>query len=141
MTRLKKNESYYTSSDALRMRQGLQTIRLQKGSTPESCPVTQAYQTSYITCPRIEASNTETFMRGSAVPDDCVITLSAAYVSKTFKTGQHSQGRRSRRITRMFTLRMRLPNGKCLHCHLQPLPVYNINMFQADNHSPCAQKH
>ena len=27
-----------------------------------------------------EASNTETCMRASAVPDDCVITLSAAYV-------------------------------------------------------------
>ena len=33
---------------------------------------------------RFEASNTETCMRASAVPDDCVITLSAADVSKTF---------------------------------------------------------
>ena len=32
-----------------------------------------------------EASNSETFMRASAVPNDCVITLSAADVSKTFK--------------------------------------------------------
>ena len=32
-----------------------------------------------------EASNTETYMRASAVPEDCVITLSAADVSKTFK--------------------------------------------------------
>uniref|UniRef100_A0A4W5LAU3 Reverse transcriptase domain-containing protein n=1 Tax=Hucho hucho TaxID=62062 RepID=A0A4W5LAU3_9TELE len=32
-----------------------------------------------------KASNTETCMRASAVPDDCVITLSAAYVSKTYK--------------------------------------------------------
>jgi hypothetical protein len=34
---------------------------------------------------RFEASNTETCMRASAVPDDCVITLSVADVSKTFK--------------------------------------------------------
>ena len=34
---------------------------------------------------RLEASNTETCMRESAVPDDCVITLSAAEVSKNFK--------------------------------------------------------
>ena len=34
---------------------------------------------------RFEASNTETCMRASAVPEDCVITLSAANVSKTFK--------------------------------------------------------
>jgi hypothetical protein len=31
------------------------------------------------------ANNTETCMRASAVPEDCVITLSAADVSKTFK--------------------------------------------------------
>jgi hypothetical protein len=30
-------------------------------------------------------SNPETSMRASAVPDDCVITLSAADVSKNFK--------------------------------------------------------
>ena len=34
---------------------------------------------------RFEASNTEASIRASAVPDDCVITLSAADVSKTFK--------------------------------------------------------
>ena len=32
-----------------------------------------------------EAGNTKTCMRASAVPDDCVITLSIANVSKTFK--------------------------------------------------------
>ena len=32
-----------------------------------------------------EASNTEALMRASAVLDDCVIKLSAADVSKTFK--------------------------------------------------------
>jgi hypothetical protein len=34
---------------------------------------------------RFEASNTEECMRASAVPDDCVITLSTVDVSKTFK--------------------------------------------------------
>ena len=34
---------------------------------------------------RFEASNTEASMRASAVPDDCVLTLSVADVSKTFK--------------------------------------------------------
>ena len=34
---------------------------------------------------RFEANTTETYMRASAVPDDYVITLSAADVSKTFK--------------------------------------------------------
>jgi hypothetical protein len=33
----------------------------------------------------IEASNTEPYMRAAAVPDDCVITLSLANVSKTVK--------------------------------------------------------
>ena len=34
---------------------------------------------------RFDASIAETCMRASAVPDDCVITLSVADVSKTFK--------------------------------------------------------
>ena len=34
---------------------------------------------------RFEVSNTEACMRASTVPDDCVITLSVAEVSKTFK--------------------------------------------------------
>ena len=37
---------------------------------------------------RFEASNTEACMRASAVPDDCVITLSVVDVSRTFK--QHN---------------------------------------------------
>ena len=41
-----------------------------------------------------EASNTKACTRASAVPDDCVITLSVADVSET---GQHSEGRRARR--------------------------------------------
>ena len=42
-------------------------------------------------------------MRASAVPDDGVIMLSAADVSKTFKTGQHSQGRWARRSKHALT--------------------------------------
>ena len=34
---------------------------------------------------RFEANNTETCMRAPAVPEDCVITLSAADVSKIFR--------------------------------------------------------
>ena len=34
---------------------------------------------------RFEANNTETYMRAAAVPEDCVITLSTADVSKTFR--------------------------------------------------------
>ena len=34
---------------------------------------------------RFEASNTEACMRASAIPNDCVITLSVVDVSKTFK--------------------------------------------------------
>ena len=34
---------------------------------------------------RFKTSNTETCMRASAVPDDCVIPLSVVNVSKTFK--------------------------------------------------------
>jgi hypothetical protein len=34
---------------------------------------------------RFEANNTETCMRAPAVPEDCVITLSAADVSNTFR--------------------------------------------------------
>ena len=34
---------------------------------------------------RFEATNTEACMRASAVPDDCMITLSVANVSKSFK--------------------------------------------------------
>ena len=68
------------------MWQGLQTITDYKGNHSRELP-------SDISLPddlhnfyaRFEASNTETCMRTSAVPDDCVITLSAADVSKTFK--------------------------------------------------------
>ena len=34
---------------------------------------------------RFEANNTETCMRAPAIPEDCVITLYATDVSKTFR--------------------------------------------------------
>ena len=49
-----------------------------------SCPVSLPDELNYFYA-RFEASNTETCMRTSAVPEDCVITLSVADVSKTFK--------------------------------------------------------
>ena len=77
---------YLTGSDARRMWQCLQTITDYKGkhsrelSNDTSLPdeLNHFYT-------RFEASNTEACMRASAVPGDCVITLSVADVSKTFK--------------------------------------------------------
>ena len=84
-----------------------------------------------------EASNTEACIRASAVLEDCVIMLSIADVSKTFKQ-VHSHGRRARRITRMCTPSIHWPTGKCLHWHFQSVPerVCNTNMFQADHPVP-----
>jgi hypothetical protein len=67
------------------MWQGLQNIRLQGEHSRElpndpSLPDELMYFYA-----RFKASNTEACIRASAVPDDCVITLSVADVSKTFK--------------------------------------------------------
>ena len=81
-----KIESYYTGSDARLMWQGLQTITDYKGKhsreLPSDTSLPDKLNNFYA---RFELSNTETCMRASAVLDDCVITLSAADVSKTFK--------------------------------------------------------
>jgi hypothetical protein len=68
------------------MWQGLKTITDYKGKPRHELP-------SDVSLPdelnsfygRFEASNTEACMRAPAVLDDCVITLSVADVSKTFK--------------------------------------------------------
>ena len=81
-----KIESCYTGSDARRMWQGLQTITDYKGKHRRELP-------SYTSLPDelnyfyacFEANNTEPCMRVPAVLEDCVITLSAADVSKTFR--------------------------------------------------------
>ena len=100
-----KIESYYTGSDARRMWQGLQTIRDYKGMHSHELPSERSLpeRLNYFN-DRFEASNTESCMRASAVPDDCVFTLSVADVRPL---GQHSQGLRARWITRTCTLSMR----------------------------------
>ena len=68
------------------MWQGLQTITDYKGkhSRELASDTSLQHELNYFyAC--FEASNTETCMRASAVPDDCVITLSVADVSKTLK--------------------------------------------------------
>jgi hypothetical protein len=68
------------------MWQGLQTITDNKGKHRRELPSDTSLPDKlnyFYAC--FEASNTETCMRAPAVLDDCVITLSAADVSKTFK--------------------------------------------------------
>jgi hypothetical protein len=68
------------------MWQGLKTITDYKGKhrreLPSDTSLPDELNYFYV---RFKASNTETCMRASAVLDDCVITLSAADVCKTFK--------------------------------------------------------
>ena len=73
---------------------------------------------------RLEANNTETCMRAPAVPEDCVIILSAAEASKTFE--------------QVNIHKAAGPDGlpgcvlqACADQHFQPLPVRvcNTNMF------------
>jgi gmma-aminobutyric acid receptor subunit gamma/cGMP-dependent protein kinase 2 len=49
---------------------------------------------------RFEESNDEPYVRAPAIPDDCVITLSVADVSKTFKQVNIHMAGRAIRITR-----------------------------------------
>ena len=68
------------------MWQGLQTITDYKGKHSRELPSDTSLpdELNYFYA-RFKAKNTETCMREPAVPEDCVITLSAADVSKTFK--------------------------------------------------------
>ena len=68
------------------MWQGLQIIIDYKGKHSRELPSDTSLpdELNYFYS-RFEANNTETCMRAPAVPEDCVITLSAADVSKTFK--------------------------------------------------------
>ena len=67
------------------MLQGLQIITDYQGKHSRELPsdTSLADKLNYLYA-RFEANNTETCMRAPAVPDDCVITLSVADVSKTF---------------------------------------------------------
>jgi hypothetical protein len=68
------------------MWQGLQTITDYKGKHRQELPSDMSLpdELSYFYT-RFEANNSETCMRPPAALEDCVITLSAADVSKTFK--------------------------------------------------------
>jgi hypothetical protein len=68
------------------MTQGLQTITNYKGkhSRELSSDTSLPDELNHFYA-RFEASNTKACMRASAVPDDCMIMLSIADVSKTFK--------------------------------------------------------
>ena len=68
------------------MWQGLQTITDYKGKHSHELPSDTSLpdELNHFYA-RFEASNTEACMRASTVPDNCVITLSIANVSKTFK--------------------------------------------------------
>jgi hypothetical protein len=68
------------------MWQGLQTITDYKGKHSRELPndTSLPEELNYFYA-HFKASKTETCMRASAVLDDCVITLSAANVSKTLK--------------------------------------------------------
>jgi hypothetical protein len=76
-------KSYYTGSDARRLWQGLQTITEYKGKSSHELPSDRSLpdELNYFYA-RFKASNHEACMRPPAVPDDCVITLSVADVSK-----------------------------------------------------------
>ena len=68
------------------MWQGLQTMTDYKGNHSRELHSDTSLpdEVNYFYAP-FEANNTETCRRAPAVPGDCVITLSAADVSKTFK--------------------------------------------------------
>jgi hypothetical protein len=81
-----KIESYYTGSDARRVWQGLKTITDYKGKHSHKLPSDKSLPDDLNNFyASFEANNTEECMRASAVPDDCVIMLSIANVSKTLK--------------------------------------------------------
>ena len=68
------------------MWQGLQTITDYKGKNSRELQSDTSLpdELNYFYA-HLEANNTENCMRAPAVPEDCVIMLSAADVSKTFK--------------------------------------------------------
>jgi hypothetical protein len=68
------------------MWQGLRTITDYKGKHSRDLPSDTSLpdELNYLYA-RFKANNTETCMRAPAVQEDCVITLSTADVSKTFK--------------------------------------------------------
>ena len=90
---------------------------------------------------RLKASNTEACTRASAVPDNCVITLSVVDVSKTFKQVNIHKVTGPDGLTG-HVLRACADNLASVYTDIQPVPdrVCNTYMFQADNHIPCAPR-
>ena len=100
-----KIKSYYTDSDARQMWQGLQAITDYKGKHRREQPSDTSLPDELNNFhARLEASNTETRMRASDVPDDCVITRLSVAESKTYK---QVNIHKARRITRTCTPSMR----------------------------------
>ena len=80
-----KVESYYTSSDARKMWQRLQTIMDYKGKPSRGMPSDAELSNelnAFYSC--FKKHNTESCVKAPVVPDDCVISLSMVDVSKTF---------------------------------------------------------
>ena len=91
------------------MWQGLQTITDYKGKHSQEMPSDTSLpdELNYFYA-RFEANNTETCTRARAVLEDCVIILSAADVSKTFRqVNIHKAAGPARLPGRV--------SGKCLH--------------------------
>ena len=134
--------SHYTGSDARQMWQGLQTITDYKGKhsckLPSDPSLPDELNHFYA---RFEASNTEACMRASAVPDDCVITLSVADVSKTFKqVNIHKAAGPDGLPGRVLQACADQLAGGFTDIFNMTLIESNTNMLQADHHSPCAQE-
>jgi hypothetical protein len=114
------------------MWQGLQTIKDYKGKHCRELPSDTSLpdELNYFYA-RFEASNTEACMRASAVPDNCVITLSISDVVKTLKqiNIHNAPGPDG------------LPECVLQACADQVSSLTFSNMFQGDHRSPCAQEH
>ena len=81
-------------------------------------------------------------MRASAVPDDCVIMLSIADVSKTFKqVNIHKAAGPDKLAGCVLRACADQLAGVFTDIFNMSLIECNTNMLQADHHSPCAQEH
>ena len=86
-----------------------------------------------------EASNTEACTRALAVLDDCVITLSVANVSKTFKQVNIHKAAGPDGLPGRVLKACPDQLASVFTDIFNPVPVCNTYVFQADHHS--AQEH
>ena len=133
---------YYTVFDARRMWQGLQTITNYKGKHNRELPSHTSIpnELNYFYA-HFEVNNTETCMRAPAVPDDCVITLSIANVSKTFKQANIHKAAGPDGLPGLVLLACADQLAGFTDIFNMSLIECKTNMFHADHHSPCAQEH